>query len=356
LLLYLLALATYEIAYPLILVFVLQLLRTRPKCLRTWVCLAVLAVVMAGFQGWLRMQPGEIAYEGIVMDLSPWPVLRTFVLQTFSSLPLAPQIGRRIVQRPGGGAVDVVLVAGVVVLLTVLSGYLALRFFRNRSKENALPLIGMIVWLTPALVIAISAKYQAELDWGTGYLPRYLQNFGLVLVILGPAGRLLTTRSGLAALSLLALLVFTLNVRTIRKRNRDFAAAKLLYSVIEDRSFLRSAGCERLFVIKCYMHDCAQFKELNPSVEVHDVEMPTEGDHVLLIHEGNPGSEWAVFGEYADGVVREPRLVLGERHARRRGNAGTADFKEWTILPLGVGETDYEGLLESVSSDQPPVR
>ncbi len=251
---------------------------------------------------------------------------------------------------------DVVLVAGVVVLLTVLSGYLALRFFRNRSKENALPLIGMIVWLTPALVIAISAKYQAELDWGTGYLPRYLQNFGLVLVILGPAGRLLTTRSGLAALSLLALLVFTLNVRTIRKRNRDFAAAKLLYSVIEDRSFLRSAGCERLFVIKCYMHDCAQFKELNPSVEVHDVEMPTEGDHVLLIHEGNPGSEWAVFGEYADGVVREPRLVLGERHARRRGNAGTADFKEWTILPLGVGETDYEGLLESVSSDQPPVR
>lgn len=113
--LYILALATYEIAYPLILVFFVQLLRVRPKCLRTWLFLAVLAVVMVCFQGWLRMQTKEIAYGGISMSFSPWSVMRTIVIQLFSSVPFAQPVGgifQRITQSYGGGSLEVALVLG----------------------------------------------------------------------------------------------------------------------------------------------------------------------------------------------------------------------------------------------------
>lgn len=357
--LYLLALATYEIAYPLILVFIIQILRTRPKCVAIWVSLAILMALMFVFQGWLRMQARDIEYEGISVGLSPFVVTRTFLLQVFACFPLAPQVGgviRKFIEQTGSGVLDMLLVGAGLFALASLSVYLLLRFFKNRSKENSLLLIGLIIWLSPALVISISAKYQAELVWGLGYLPRYLQSFGLVLVIIGLTGKLITTRAGLSMLCMLALLVFALNVRTIRKLNRDFAAAKLLFSVVEDRTFLEHLGCERLFITTRYLHSCEQFKDLNAELNVHDGESPKQGDHVLLIHPGNPGFEWAVLGKYENGLVHEPTLLLGKRHPTPYPEGGPASFRQWTIFPLDVTVIDYQSLLDSVSSGNLPLR
>jgi hypothetical protein len=41
------------------------------------------------------------------------------------------------------------------------------------------------MWLLPASLIAVSQKYQQELRWGEGYLPVYVQYFGVILVALG---------------------------------------------------------------------------------------------------------------------------------------------------------------------------
>lgn len=107
------------------------------------------------------------------------------------------------------------------------------------------------------------------------------------------------------------------------------------------------------------MYSGKQFEALNPAVEVRDSykdkESPKDGDHVLLIHPGNPGSEWAVLGVYQDKMVRGPRLLLGRRQAGWKGGAEASGFKEWSVSSPGAVEMNYEDLLESVSSGVLPT-
>jgi hypothetical protein len=66
---------------------------------------------------------------------------------------------------------------------------LAFRHLAKRAGASAragvLILIGAATWLLPACLIALSQKYQQELRWGEGYLPVYVQYFGVILVALG---------------------------------------------------------------------------------------------------------------------------------------------------------------------------
>lgn len=353
--LYLLTLLTYEIAYPLILVFIVQLLWLRPRRLQTWLSLLLLGTTMAGFQIWLRMQAKQFAYEGNSMNLELWTVIRTFVIQAFSSIPFAQQFGGllgRITGSSSAGPVDSLLVLGGLATLIALVTWLGVRFLKLRTRENALLVIGLIVWLAPALVISISAKYQTELRWGVGYIPRFLQNFGLALATIGLAGRWLGSRAGIAALSALVLMVFALNVRTIRSLNRESAAARLLFNVVADRGFVNASGCRNLFVTERFVHSFDQYEALNPDIKVHGGDQPANGDHVLLVHHGNPGSEWAVFGAYDHGQVRAPRLLLGKRHPDRK--AATTHVGDWAVTPIAAPEMDFQQLLAAVATGSTP--
>lgn len=358
LVLYLLALSTYEIAYPLILVFVVQVLARRPKCVRTWTAIGILVVLMVAFQGWLRAQASTIAYEGVAMKFAPWDVLRTFAIQTFSSFPLAVQIGgviRMILERFPGGMVEMVLVAGMILLLATLGLHATIRFLRDRSAANSALVIGWIVWLAPALLIAISSKYQTELRWGFGYLPRYLGNFGLTLVLLGLFGRFLATRRGLISAASLALVVFAFNIRYFGKLNRDFAASNLLCNVVGDRNFLRDQGCKNLFVLWHTLNSGEDFKNLNPGVDVRSGGMPADGEHVLLISPNQSGSEWAILGIYQGGLVHNIRLVVGRNLDISKFPGEVTRFREWTIAPVGKNESDYESLRDLVLSGTLPI-
>jgi hypothetical protein len=353
LILYLMTLSTYEIAYPLILVFFVQLIMIYPKYKKIWIALVILLVAMVGFQLWLRIQANEIVYEGLTLKLSPLTVIHTFILQAFSSIPLAQQIGSiilRIINRFNGIPVDTALTLTIFTGITVFTVFALFRFLKNRSKENSWLIIGLIIWLAPPLVIAISAKYQGELRWGIGYLPRYLQNFGLVLVTVAIAGKALTKRGGLTILTYLLAINFFLNVRTIRKMNRDFSAARLMYNVVEDSYLLSKIGCRHLFVINSYMYSCQQYQPINPSVEVHDGDIPLEGDHVLLIHPDNAGSEWAILGVYQKGMVHEPRLIRGIRRNEQTVSEEMTRFKEWVIFKQGGVDVNYNEIVEAVNS------
>lgn len=49
--------------------------------------------------------------------------------------------------------------------------------------EYTLFLIGFVLCVIPAFIIALSSRYQSELIMGIGYLPVYLQYFGAVCCI-----------------------------------------------------------------------------------------------------------------------------------------------------------------------------
>jgi hypothetical protein len=351
LVLYVLMLCTYEVAYALILVFVVQILRHHPRTRRTWIHLAILIMAMVSFQVWLRRQSDEVIYQGLAINLNPMAVARTFVLQAFSSIPLSQQFGSmilKVIKHSNDVGVESALMLVFFTFLTGGSTFILLKFFKNRSREYALLLLGLILWLSPALVIAVSAKYQSELRWGIGYLPRYLSSFGLVLVIMGMMRRFITSRIGLVTIAAMTMLTFAFNVRNIRNLNRDYAAARMLYNIVGDPIFLSMQNCKNLFVIKSYMHSCDQLAAINPSVRFQEGGIPNENDHVLLIHPDNLGHEWAIFGIYSKGSVQHPYLL---RNMRGGESPDENSLKDWSLTSLGGIEMNYERLVESITSE-----
>jgi len=69
--------------------------------------------------------------------------------------------------------------------------------------------LGVGLWLLPAPLVALSVKYQRELQWGIGYLPVLIEAFGAALVLTVATAALLRAvvpRTRVAAVAALALL------------------------------------------------------------------------------------------------------------------------------------------------------
>jgi hypothetical protein len=59
---------------------------------------------------------------------------------------------------------------------------------QDAARDTAWPLrrllwLGLGLWLLPAPLVALSVKYQRELQWGIGYLPVLIEVFGVALVL-----------------------------------------------------------------------------------------------------------------------------------------------------------------------------
>ena len=129
-----------------------------------------------------------VEYAGTRAILTPGPVVRTFALQVFSSLPLT-----YVRFRLPFSSVDSLRQIGAfrnldLVLMTL--AFAGLGLFLVRSATEARPqspgtlmlVLGLCLWLLPAAPISLAAKYQRELTMGRGYLPVYIQCFGLALL------------------------------------------------------------------------------------------------------------------------------------------------------------------------------
>ncbi|MFT4174476.1 MAG: hypothetical protein QM639_18065 [Rhodocyclaceae bacterium] len=75
--------------------------------------------------------------------------------------------------------------AALAVLVAMLAiGRGARRHERGRPDAWAAPaLVATVLALGPPALIALSARYQAELDWGLAHLPVYYQQFGVALML-----------------------------------------------------------------------------------------------------------------------------------------------------------------------------
>lgn len=125
---------------------------------------------------------GEAADLGGISPSFDIPaILKTWVMQMSAGFPLNAMIAGKM--RPGPIEVsDVicgVLLAAAVV--AVLAGFKRL----PAPKENLLLfLTGLAMLSAPALLIAVSPKYQqgANVDWRHGYIPQTVESFGVGLM------------------------------------------------------------------------------------------------------------------------------------------------------------------------------
>ncbi len=176
------------------------------------------------------------AYTGLVANLQPEAMFRVAVAQIGSVLPLTNLTGRNaiplVLLSRLNNPVNVLALAFIVVLAA------AVYYFYNKEQQKESPthnyrpyLLAMAIAILPAMFLTPSVKYQEEIKFGAGYLPVFLQNFGmatlLTLVFHGIASKVKLRPLAVALYSFLSAAIgvnYLFNAALIDHRQYTFAA------------------------------------------------------------------------------------------------------------------------------------
>lgn len=150
-----------------------------------------LAVTLNVFTRFIWRETSVAGYNGTKFNFNIAAILRTFYLQLASAMPLSYYLGNP----------SKIFNHNILYLLfnfKLLYGLIIIAFtlvYVNFSKKIRLQIEwknfvipGSIFFLFPAFLISLSDKYQQELNrygFGMGYLPVYLEYFGLLMLLAG---------------------------------------------------------------------------------------------------------------------------------------------------------------------------
>ena len=332
------ACATFEIGFvyfvPLFGLFWMYTGRVRPA-LR--LCIPVLAgeAVTLAFNLGARVvnalrAAGVLAGEaadlgGVSPNLDPVAILRTWVMQMSAGFPLNAMIAGKM--RPGEIAWSDVA-CGVLLATAVIAVLAALRVLPDRKSTLLLCLSGLAMLSAPALMIAVSPKYQkaGNVDWRHGYIPQTVESFGV----------------GLMAVAMLIALLRWARSKGWWPRWRAVVsvvlAAGMAGSVVWQRAATRSAyeGGGRAYTV------FAEAVEAGIA-DIAGTEDPVVCDY--MIWGGNLTAQQAFFQRYADTDTNAHALQVwrseshGEENAYRLGfNRGENNHYDIAWLGLGADE------------------
>jgi hypothetical protein len=204
---------TYEIAY---LFFPLYACVVRPArswlraCAGTWPFVA-LTLALGGISAWLRARIRFSDASNYSAGTHPAAYAATFAKELIAGCPLvyeffdpqrifpdAWQIAR-LAAGPYAFRIPVAL-AFAVAVFALLRRPAGPEHARD-GRPGATAALGVGLAVLPVPLIAASAKYQRELVWGLGYLPVFIQIFGVAL-LLTVAARVAKVPRALVALGL----------------------------------------------------------------------------------------------------------------------------------------------------------
>ena len=329
------ACATFEIGFvyfvPLFGLFWMYTGRVRPAlCL----CIPVLAgeAVTLAFNLGARVvnalrAAGVLAGEaadlgGVSPNLDPVAILRTWVMQMSAGFPLNAMIAGKM--RPGEIAWSDVA-CGVLLATAVIAVLAALRVLPDRKSTLLLFLSGLAMLSAPALMIAVSPKYQkaGNVDWRHGYIPQTVESFGV----------------GLMAVALLIALLRWARSKGWWPRWRAVVsvvlAAGMAGSVVWQRAATRSAyeGGGRAYTV------FAEAVEAGIA-DIAGTEDPVVCDY--MIWGGNLTAQQAFFQRYADTDTNAHALQVWRSESHGEENAYRLGFhrgenNRYDIAWLGLG-------------------
>lgn len=120
---------------------------------------------------------------GVVPNFDLVVLLRTWLMQMSAAFPLNPLLIGRV--RPGGIRLSDCVAAFAVAAL-LLAALAAWRQLPDARQCLLLFLTGLAMLSAPALIIALSPKYQDGVcvDWLHGYIPQVVESFGVGLMAL----------------------------------------------------------------------------------------------------------------------------------------------------------------------------
>lgn len=187
-------------------------------------------------------------YTGLVANLQPAAMLRVAVAQIGSVLPLTNLTDHHAIPSVLLSRLNNPVNVFAVVLILVLAA--AVYYLYNKEQQqserpihNYRPyILGLAIAIFPALFLTPSIKYQQEIRFGAGYLPIFLQNFGmatlLALLFHWIASKVKLRPLAMAFYSFLSLAIgvnYLFNAALIDQRQYDFAAPmQFCYESIKD--------------------------------------------------------------------------------------------------------------------------
>ena len=200
-----LGLFTYEVCYPFIAMLCLLIWSRRGNFLKAVKSsLPYLALTVIALAAVIAVRNGSVhdtTYVGVTFSLDPARILRAAGCQISAGLPLSYYSAGHEGAVLGNvytadsfmnynfadfaGAVgirDIVILLGFILCMVLI--HRDGTEFASWYKDRDLLILGFSFALLPSLTIAISDRYQGQLYPGLGYLPVYMQYFGVACLIL----------------------------------------------------------------------------------------------------------------------------------------------------------------------------
>lgn len=195
------AMLTYEIGYifPCVL-FMISVFKSRD--LKELIKIQIPNFLLCGGVGvftllWMALRKEE-RYPGVEIGLNVQKMLETFRIQFTGALPM---INWNDAKRPwylsekwvGESYENMHVTTGIIVILFIifiLFCLLKVEYVKiEREQRKILMVIGMIIWMLPSFLIAISVKYQEVLvNTNLPYLPYMMEVAGVVFFLIGLFG------------------------------------------------------------------------------------------------------------------------------------------------------------------------
>lgn len=197
-------LLTYEVSFPFVLMFFLLACayeKTFVKAIRRTLPFAVVTAAALATWFFVKMNVGNTAYAGVAFSLDFGKIARAFWYQLTAALPLSFYaaayesfgMGRLYPAAElmnysvSGFFKDIQALDWMLLILAVW----IIRTLKEKGgdpeeKSYTLPILaaGFSFWVLPTLTIAISERYQGQLLPGLGYLPVYIEYYGIAILFL----------------------------------------------------------------------------------------------------------------------------------------------------------------------------
>ena len=178
------ALVTYETVFLFAPIMVAIVVWVR----RTWLpalAIAIPAFVQLGIVATLRVWLHPPTTSGYTINLEPSAVLATFGKQVLAALPLSQwALSAPAVPTIAAGSIAVgLLLVGIPTFLSIVSLGRS-PTLAKREEVIMIAAFGAWIWLSSAVLISITRRWQVELQPGQGYLSVIYEYFGLALCLL----------------------------------------------------------------------------------------------------------------------------------------------------------------------------
>lgn len=200
---FLIALGIYEVAFVFIFVMIyVAYSRTKNfgKTIRYGLADGIVFGIMCLINIAARLFFKTGTYDGIDVQFHPVAVLVTLVKQCSTCIPLGRYICARLKYCYPYSDVynysvpDLLKELEVLDFVTILlfAGLLFYMIHRMKDKREEIKkssgmliVVGLLVFILPGVLIAISSKYQQMLGWCSGHLPAFMQSIGFAMLITG---------------------------------------------------------------------------------------------------------------------------------------------------------------------------